>query len=201
MEEEEKKILEAIKADVRANADLVEERVNAETKAMQEDQIEFFRKGLEKENETYLEGELQDLRQYAATKSSTDRMNTRKQLLELRQQLVSELFDEVRSDLKAFTKTPAYEEYLRKNVKQLKTTPSGYFVVCVQDEALMKKILEEEGLANPLKAVYMPIGGFQYVDADARMEYTCMLKDRLQDAEQWFREHSGFNLDESEEQA
>ena len=67
MEEEEKKILEAIKADVRANADLVEERVNEETRAMQEDQIEFFRKGLEKENETYLEGELQDLRQYAAT--------------------------------------------------------------------------------------------------------------------------------------
>ncbi len=201
MEEEEKKILEAIKADVRANADLVEERVNAETKAMQEDQIEFFRKGLEKENETYLEGELQDLRQYAATKSSTDRMNTRKQLLELRHQLVSELFDEVRSDLKAFTETPAYEEYLRKNIKQLKTTGSGYFVVRVQDEALMKKILKEEGLSNPLKAVYMPIGGFQYVDADARMEYTCMLKDRLQDAEQWFREHSGFNLDESEEQA
>ena len=201
MEEEEKKILEAIKADVRANADLVEERVNAETKAMQEDQIEFFRKGLEKENDTYLEGELQDLRQYAATKSSTDRMNTRKQLLELRQQLVSELFEEVRSDLKAFTKTPAYEEYLRKNVKQLKTTPSGYFVVRVQDEALMKKILKEEGLTNSMKTEYMPIGGFQYVDADARMEYTCMLKDRLQDAEQWFREHSGFNLDESEEQA
>ncbi|HCW55190.1 V-type ATP synthase subunit E family protein [Galactobacillus timonensis] len=201
MEEEEKKILEAIKADVRANADLVEERVNEETRAMQEDQIEFFRKGLEKENETYLEGELQDLRQYAATKSSTDRLNTKKQLLELRQQLVSELFDEVRSDLKKFTTTPAYEEYLRTNVRKLKTTPSGYFIVRVQDETLMKKILKEEGLTNSMKTEYMPIGGFQYVDKDARMEYTCMLKDRLADAQQWFREHSGFNLEESEEQA
>ena len=41
------KILEAIKADVRANADLVEQRVSAETKAMQEDQSRLFKKGLE----------------------------------------------------------------------------------------------------------------------------------------------------------
>ena len=65
----------------------------------------------------------------------------------------------------------------------------------------MKKILKEEGLTNSMKTEYMPIGGFQYVDKDARMEYTCMLQDRLADAQQWFREHSGFNLEESEEQA
>lgn len=201
MEEKEMKILEAIKADVRANADLVEQRVSAETKALQEDQIRFFKKGLEKENETYLEGELQDLRLYAAVKSSCGRLETRKQLLELRGRLAEELFQKVYEDLQVFMQSTAYIEYLRYHLGKITPTSTGIFMVREQDIKAMQELLQEAGYHNPVQKAYFSLGGFQYMDVDARMEYSCLLKERFDEAKEWFRENSGFRLTEREEHA
>lgn len=195
------KILEAIKADVRANADLVEQRVSAETKVMQEDQIRFFKKGLEKENETYLEGELQDLRLYAAMKSSRGRLETRKQLLELRSRLAEEMFQKVYADLQAFVKSPDYVEYMRAHLRKVAPRETGTFTVRKQDMQLMQSLLQESGYRNAVQEGYFSLGGFQYLDMHARMEYSCLLQERFAEAKEWFRENSGFRLREREEQA
>lgn len=200
MEENEMKILEAIKADVRANAELVEQRVTAETKAMQDDQIRFFKKGLAKENETYLEGELQDLRLYAAMKSSRDRLETRKQLLEMRRRLTEELFQQVKEDLRAFVKSEAYIRYLRDHLQKITIGADGIFLVREEDIRLMQSLLEESGYDNTIEKACFPLGGFRYFDQHARMEYSCLLTDRFTEAQEWFYENSEFCLSEREEQ-
>ena len=84
MEDYEGKLLEEIAADVRSNAELVEKMVNQENDALRNDQVRFYKEGLLKETSTYLEGELKEARLYAATKSSHDKLDTKKKLLELR---------------------------------------------------------------------------------------------------------------------
>ena len=85
MENYEEKILKEIDRDVSSNAGLVQSLVEGETKSLRDDQIAFYKEALKKETDTYLEKELSDLRLYAATKSSRDKMNTKKKLLSLRQ--------------------------------------------------------------------------------------------------------------------
>lgn len=201
MEEYEEKLLEAIDKDVRSNADLVEEKINEETNALREDQIGFFKEGLKKDTETYLEGELQDLRVSAATKTSRDRLDVKKKLLTLRQSLVNDLENSVKEELKKFTKTDGYAEYLKKNIAKADVSSDGYFSVRENDAELMNKILKEMGLHNEVKKDFFPIGGFRYVDEKNRVEYSCLLSERLKEQSEWFRDNSNFRIMEREEDA
>lgn len=198
MEEYEEKLLEAIDEDVRSNADLVEKQVNDETNAMREDQIGFYKEGLRKETETYLEGELQDLSVAAATKSSRERLDTKKKLLELRQSLVNQLFDEVKEELKKFVKSDAYQDYLEKNLDKIDVSKDGYFEVRENDVPLMKNLLKKKGYANEVKSGYFAIGGFRYVDEKAGVEESCLLDEKRKEQAEWFRDHSQFKIQERE---
>ena len=198
MEEYEEKLLEAIDEDVRSNADLIEKQVNDETNALREDQIGFYKEGLRKETETYLEGELQDLTVSASTKSSRERLETKKKLLELRQDLVNQLFDEVEEELKKFVKSDRYKEYLKKNLETVRVSEDGYFEVRKDDVDLMKSLLKEKGYGNEVKTAYFPIGGFRYVDEKARVEVSCLLDEKRKEQAEWFRDHSQFKIQERE---
>ena len=88
MEDLQDKLIKAIDEDVRSNADLVDDMLNKEKKVLLDDQINFFKEGLEKDKSAYLEGELKELRYYAAMKSSRDKLDVKKKLIELRSQYV-----------------------------------------------------------------------------------------------------------------
>lgn len=199
MEDNQEKLLSEIEADVRSNADLVEKVVNQETDALREDQISFFKEGLNKETSTYLEGELKDVRLYAATKSSHDKLETKKKLLELRGKLVDELFQEVTNELKQFVKSDAYQTYLLKNIEKLTISDSGYFIVRKDDKAVLEALLKKLNIHNPVNVGYFAIGGFRYVDESNRYEYSCTLDERREEQFAYFRNHSGFKVVESED--
>ena len=200
MENYEDELLKAIDQDVRSHAEIVTKRVNEETDSMMEDQIGFYKEGLKKETDTYLEGELNDLRLYAATESSRAKMDTKKKLLEMRTSLTEDLMHEVKVELKAFAKTPEYEEYLKRHLDTQKVSADGYFEVRENDVELMKKILKEKGLNNEVHGVYFSIGGFRYVDEKIGLEYSCALEGKRQEQFQWFRDHSGFKVKEGTEE-
>lgn len=201
VENYEEKILKEIDRDVSSNAELVQSIVEGETAAQREDQLSFYRSSLKKETDTYLEKELSDLRLYAATKSSRDKMNTKKKLLSLRQTLADQLFADVRNDLKKFTETDGYRDYLSKNLKKCTVTNKGYFLCRPQDEKLLRTLLDEAGYHNEIHPEYLEIGGFLYRDRSFEIEFSCSLDDRLAEQIEWFRNHSGFKVTESGENA
>lgn len=199
MEDYEAKLLEEIDADVKSNADLVEKLVNQENDNLRNDQINFFKEGLLKETSAYLEGELKDIRLYAATKSSQDKLDTKKKLLELRSNFVNELFNNVTDELKKFVTTDAYKTYLEDNLKKITKSDTGYFMVRENDMDLLKDLASKAGFINEIQKGYFAIGGFKYVDETNRYEYSCTLDERREEAFEWFRNNSGFKVVESEE--
>ncbi len=200
MEDYQDKLLEEIANDVKSNAKLVEDVVNQETDALLNDQISFYKEGLKKETETYLEGELKEIRLYAATKSSHDKFDTKRKLLELRGNFVNELKQEVIDELKKFTNTDAYKEYLLNNLKKINKSENGYFVVREKDMDLMKELCKQLSFVAKIQQGYFAIGGFRYVDKVNRYEYSCTLDEKLNEQLAWFRNNSGFKVVESEDE-
>ena len=199
--EEEDKILEAIEADVKSNASLVEDVLQKETDSFHEDQLAFFREGLKKETDSYLEKELHEARLAAASASSRDQMETKKKLLRLRDHLADELFDSVREDLRKFVKTPEYEKYLMRSVKSLPVSETGVFMCRRDDVPVLKDAWKKEGLSNRVEERPMELGGFLYRDDAAGREYSCVLEDRLEEEMDWFRANSGFKAPSGKENA
>lgn len=194
----EDEILEKIDSDVRSNSELVTKRVNEETEYMLEEEVGFYKEGLKKETDTYLETELNDLRLQAATRTSQARLDIKKKLLEKREDLTLRLFEEVKEKLNAFVKTGDYEEYLKRHLQKLTISEKGIFEVRENDLSLMKKLLAAKGCRNEVRIGYFAIGGFRYIDAENRLEYSCILEEKRQEAISWFRDHSGFKAEEED---
>jgi vacuolar-type H+-ATPase subunit E/Vma4 len=199
MDNSEEKILNEIKQDMQDQSGLVIDTVNTEIEAMRNDQMNFYKQGLKKETDTYLEKELSDLRVYAAMKASQDKLKSKKALLSLRHQYAQEIEDTAEQKLKDFTASADYRGYLETALKQVEITKDGYFLVKEADTALMKDILSKQGLNNEVKTRYFAIGGFLYVDEAQHLEYSCDLSERLRDATDWFHGHSGFSIAEGGE--
>ncbi len=200
MEDNQEKLLEEIANDVKSNAELVENLVNQETDALRNDQVSIFKEGLLKETSTYLEGELKEARMFAATKSSHDKLDTKKKLLELRKGFVDELTAEVTKELKAFAKSDAYKEYLLSNLKKVDLHEEGYFLVRENDMELMKQLLNQLEMKQEIRKGYFSIGGFKFVDEVNHFEYSCTLGEKRDEQFAWFRNHSGFKVVESEDE-
>lgn len=199
MDNSEEKILNEIKQDMQDQSGLVIDAVNTEIDAMRNDQMNFYKQGLKKETDTYLEKELSDLRVYAAMKASQDKLKSKKALLSLRHQYAQEIEDTAEQKLKDFTASADYRGYLETALKQVTVSKDGYFLVKEADTALMKDILSKQGLNNEVKTRYFAIGGFLYVDEAQHLEYSCDLSERLRDATDWFHGHSGFSIAEGGE--
>ena len=146
MENYEERILRKIQEDVNSNASLVKELVQSETDSLHDDQLSFYKEGLKKETDTYLEKELSELRLYAATKSSRDKMDTKKKLLALRQHLSNALFDEVRNKLQQFRSSADYATYLKSRLDDLQITDSGVFFCDKDDMKLLQSFLDKKDI-------------------------------------------------------
>lgn len=198
MKDLEEKLIRAIDEDIRSNADLVEEVLNREKDILLNDQISFYREGLEKDKEAYLEGELKDLRTYAATKSSRDRLDVKKKLIELRSHYTDDLFNEVKKQVLEFSHSPAYDTYLKNELEQITLSKTGVFEVREEDMPKMKKLLSDKGCSNEIRTVFMPLGGFRFIDEANRTEFSCSLDEKSEEQFAWFTAHSSFTIMERE---
>lgn len=200
MEDLQEKLIRAIDEDVRSNADLVEEVLNREKDILLNDQINFFREGLEKDKAAYLEGELKELRTYAATKSSRDRLDVKKKLMELRSEYTEQLFEDVKKQVLDFSHTPQYTEYLKQALAEILVGENGYFEVRKEDVKLFGNMLKLAGYDNRLDVVHMPLGGFRYTDTVQRVQYSCSLDERCEEQFAWFTANSSFGIMEREDE-
>lgn len=191
----ENEALQIIEKDIQEQVDLVIDQINYEIKNMEEDQISFFKEGLKKEVETYKEKELNDLRLFAATQASQNKLKTKRDLLQLRQQYVDKLFDEVKAKLEAFVSSKDYKNFLEKKVNSLNEThETGLFEVRAQDVALMKEILQAKGINCKVQETFIQLGGFRYVDLEHGFEIDNTLDFSLRNELTWFQNNSGFTI-------
>ena len=199
MEKDEEKILNKIEEDIDSQSRLVSDAIEQEIATMRADQIDFFKEGLKKETDTYLEKELSDLRLLAATKASQDKLKTKRDLLALRTSLTDKLLENVRADLKAFAAGSEYPAYLENRLKEIPVKEHGIFYVREEDAESMKQILKKHGFSNEVCNADIRIGGFRYEDIQNSLEYDCCFEAALNDQMKWFREHSGFTVYRKEE--
>ncbi|MCI5773204.1 MAG: V-type ATP synthase subunit E [Erysipelotrichaceae bacterium] len=190
---DEKEIMKIITDDVNDQAALVIDQIQKEVTSTKEDQINFYKMGLKKETDTYLEKELNELRILAVTQTSQAKLQTKRDLLNLRSELVDKLFDDVLSELKAFVESDKYSAYLKTKIKSLNVS-NGYFKIRKEDEELFNKILKELALSNKYEIKPIMIGGFRYVDLENNIEYDLTLDNSLKEQKSWFQRESKFTI-------
>ena len=199
MEKDEEKIMNKIEEDIDSQSRLVSDAIEQEIATMRADQIDFFKEGLKKETDTYLEKELSDLRLFAATKASQDKLKTKRDLLALRTSLTDKLLEDVRADLEAFVSGSEYPAYLENRLKEIPVKEHGVFFARAEDTEAMKQILKRNGFDNEVRTEDIRIGGFRYEDVQNALEYDCCFEAALNDQLKWFRENSGFTVYRKEE--
>lgn len=191
----ENEALEIIEKDVQEQVNLVIDQINYEVKNMEEDQINFFKEGLRKEIETYKEKELNELRLFAATQASQNKLKTKRDLLHLRTQLVNQLFDQVKSKLVAFVASNDYVKFLEKKIDALgNIDDNGYFEVRKVDVAIITEILKKKNCQCKVVETLIQLGGFRYVNPNKGFEVDDTLDFSLQNEMTWFQNNSGFTI-------
>lgn len=191
----DKEALQKITEDINDQAAIVVEMIYYEADSLEQDQIRVFEEGLKKEVETYKEKELSDLTLFAATQASQNKLKTKRDLLTLRQNLVSKLIDEVTDRLHRFVKSKDYEGFLEKKVESLNLdSDEGYFEVRKEDLRLISKILNKKSLSTEVKTSNLQIGGFKYTNKSKGFEVDYTLATSLKEQIKWFKNHSGFTI-------
>ncbi|MCI5723201.1 MAG: V-type ATP synthase subunit E family protein [Erysipelotrichaceae bacterium] len=199
MEDFEEKIIKSIKSDMLSQSTLVEETVMKEIQMMHDEQLNYFKVGLRKETEAYLEKETNDLRLSASSQLSQETLKIKQDLLKLRMDFIKQLLDGASKKIEDFVKSDEYRSYLEENIDKVSITKNGVFTVRKQDEELFKDILKEKNIEANVQTGYFRFGGFTYTDLDSRLEYRCDLVERLEEARKFFRQHSGFIITEGSE--
>ncbi len=187
--DEKVELLHIIEEDMKEQSELVIEQINYEIKAMEQRQLHFFEDGLKKEVESYKERELNDLNRLAATKSSQNKLEIKRDLLQLRQKLVEDLFKEVESKLVAFVESEDYCSYLKKKIEEIQSE-GGIFQVRKKDITLMSELVAEKQLKCQVEEGEINLGGFRYIQQKERIEIDSTLDTSYEEQKVWFRSHS-----------
>lgn len=191
----EKESLECIENDINEQVHLVIDQINYEIKNMEEDQINFFKEGLKKEIDTYKEKELNDLRLFAATQASQNKLKTKRDLLQLRTKLVDQLFSDIKDKLVAFVSTSDYAKFIERKINELGDLDNnGVFEVRNDDVNLVSEILKNKNSQCKVKETLIQLGGFRYVNEDKGFEVDNTLDSSLQNEMTWFQNNSGFTI-------
>ncbi|MBW9212318.1 MULTISPECIES: hypothetical protein [Terrabacteria group] len=195
MEDYEKKILDAIEQGVKSESQMVLDTLKNEINQIHDETLTLYKKGLQQETKHYLEKEFNDLRAAVANQKSQVKFEYMQSLLNMRLEYISEMVSEVEQRIHAFVKSDQYRTYLVKNLEKAPVLESGYFYVREEDKDLFQSILDEKSMKNEIKIRYFQFGGFSYIDFYQGLEFSCALKERLDESLDWFRSHSGFILE------
>lgn len=185
----ENEVIKNIKDDITDQAELVIGQIEYEISRLHDDEVAHFKEGLKKEQDTYLEKELNDLEVFSVTEASRQKMDTKRKLLSLRESLVEELFKSVEDKLIAFTKTEDYKDYIKEKLA-LVPFDGGVIYCDEKDVDLIRANVKDV----KIKKRYFKIGGFTYISKSQDSEYDYSLDTSFKTQTEWFISHSGFTI-------
>ena len=185
------KAIKNIKNDVADQAKLVIDQIRYEIDMLHDEEVDDFMTVLAREQAAYLEKQLSHLEVFAVSEESRLKMEGKRKLLALREELVSSLFAEVEQDLIAFRDSKEYKDYL---VKKLNQAPidKGVIYCRKEDMEIMKSLIKDEKVT--IKERYFKLGGFSYIPKSEDCEYDYSLDGAFKEQIKWFIDHSGFTI-------
>lgn len=181
--------------DVKEQAALLIDQIQKEIALYEKDEINIFKASLEKEIDSYYEGELNELRLRSQTTISQNKLDTKRKLLKLRTDLAATLFAEAEKQLLDFSHSDQYKEYLKnKLTKHALEYCNGYFEVRPNDIPIFHELVKELDLCDDIKPAEIVLGGFRFTSLIDKIQLDETIDSRLLEQEAWFMDHSGFIL-------
>lgn len=184
-------IKEKLKEDIVQQANLEKEQIQREIDIMHKEVIETYKQGLSKETSTFLETELKDLKLKEITLGSKYKLKAQKDLRILRDGLVDDLFSELKEEIRKFTNTEEYKDYLERKVRSLKIE-SGTVKCLEKDIVVLKKLIDSKNVT--FENVDLELGGFIYQNDDENLIYDFSLDESYRNQMSYFRNNSKFLL-------
>lgn len=114
-----------------------------------------------------------------------------------RSKTADEVFEKAREELKAFTKTPEYKEYLERELTSVASEFGSGETVCVASRDDFESIKELSSIPNMKyeEAEASIIGGFTLRNDEAGKYADCTLKSKLAEQEELFFKISGLIIE------
>ena len=185
------KAITNIKNDVAEQGKLVIDQIRYEIDMLHDEEVDDFMTVLAREQAAYLEKQLSHLEVFAVSEESRLKMEGKRKLLALREELVSSLFAEVEKDLIAFRDSKEYSAYLAKKLKEA-PIDKGVIYCRKEDTDTIKALIQDEKVT--IKQRFFKIGGFSYIPKDGDSEYDYSLDGAFKEQIEWFIDHSGFTI-------
>ena len=185
------KAIKNIKSDVADQAKLVIDQIRYEIDMLHDEEVDDFMTVLAREQATYLEKELSGLEVFAVSEESRLKMEGKRKLLALREDLVSDLFAEVEKDLIAFRDSAAYSDYLTRKLKEA-PLDEGTIYCRKEDIETIRSFIKDEKVT--IEQRWFKLGGFSYIPKDGDCEYDYSLDGTFKEQVKWFVDHSGFTI-------
>jgi len=183
-----------IEDDVNDNADLLIDRINSEIQYIKDKEITAFKAELNDKINSYREAELGGLNSKVASSESQAKINSQRDLLKLRRELVSSLFNKVKNQITDFRNSNEYADYLKGKLQKNKIDYSkGYFVVRQEDIQVFKDVIKELEIVSEVKTDNdILLGGFRFRSVSMNIMFDETLDSNLNDQKEWFQNESGF---------
>ncbi len=172
--------------------------IEQETQQIIKDEISKCEAELRRESYNYIQKRAAAIREDVGREIANRQLESRKELLLRRTEMMEEIFVRVKLRLSAFTQTPEYTQFLLRSMEKLRDTISGGIILYVRPADV--KILSE--IAGSLLSDYkieedssISIGGVKASDMDKKIFADDTLDIRIHSQREWFMANSGLNVE------
>ena len=188
---EQEKLAENLVKAIQSQSQQRLNNLQADYESQRAEMIERFTKEALEEANVYSELALSELRNSLVQNESQSKWKVKKDLFIRRAELVDGLFSNVKADLIEFSKTKAYEAFVKENLDKVlnENTLEGYtLLVKAADEAFFKAITAKNTIVTVSDRIRL--GGFILKDKAGLLEIDESLDYRLKVQKEWFTTHS-----------
>lgn len=188
---EQEKLAENLVKAIQSQSQQRLNNLQADYESQRQEMIERFTKEALEEASVYSELALSELRNSLVQNESQSKWKVKKDLFIRRAELVDGLFLSVKQDLIDFSKTKAYEAFVKETLdKVLKENNLESYTLFVKatDEAFFKTITHKNAVITVSDRIH--IGGFILKDKAGVLEIDESLDYRLKVQKEWFTTHS-----------
>lgn len=188
-------IVNEIKQSAKADSDLVLDVLENEIQNMHEQTMTSYKNGIDKEVESYYAQEANEINTNETTILSQQKLAIKRSLLQQRNELVNDLFKQVREKVIACLDTDEYKQFCQRQIDALPSIGLHSELHARQcDKAFLEEMLAAKGLKLKYVEIQAAMGGFLISDPQNHFEVDCRLKSRLLAAKKWFEGHSGLTI-------